>query len=59
MRSLTKKIVRACGFSTTASLPVGDVYVWNEKAPVKLALPEKAKRVSLGQSHSCIVGESG
>jgi hypothetical protein len=38
---------------------VGDVYIWSEKTPTKVDLPEKVKRVSIGQKHTCIVGESG
>ena len=44
---------------STVSEPSGDVFVWKDKNPLKLNLPEKAKRVSVGQNHTAIVGESG
>ena len=42
-----------------AKEPSGSVYTWTDKTITKLELPEKAKRVSLGEKHSAIVGESG
>jgi hypothetical protein len=35
------------------------VYIWGDGSPSKVQLPEKAKRVALGQNHTCVVGESG
>lgn len=59
MRIFARTLLRTCNFSSSAKEPVGDVYTWSNKAPAKVNLPEKAKRVCLGQNHSCIVGESG
>lgn len=59
MRIFAKNILRACTFSTASKEPIGTVYTWSDRAPAKVNLPERAKRVSLGQNHSCIVSESG
>lgn len=40
--------------------PSGDVYTWEgSEAPKKLNMPEKIKRISIGQGHTSIVSESG
>jgi hypothetical protein len=58
MRIFANTIVKRA-FSSALESPAGDVYMWSDRAPAKLELPEKARRVSLGQNHSCIVGQSG
>lgn len=58
IRILSRSFIKLCNFSSVKE-PVGDVYTWADKTPTKVELPEKAKRVSLGQNHTCIVGESG
>jgi hypothetical protein len=46
-------------FSTLKKEVCGNVYIWSNSKPEKIALPEKAKRVSVGQNHTAIIGESG
>lgn len=63
MRVINKLAFRSFNFSTSAKLAskerAGDVYIWSKRNQTKLDLPEKAKRVCLGQRHNAIIGESG
>jgi hypothetical protein len=56
MRIFSRALNLAYKFCKEAKEPVGDVYLWAKNVITKLELPEKARRVSIGEKHTAIVG---
>lgn len=61
--SMTKAFTQKIVYNNSTLLneePSGDVYTWEGgEKPKKLDMPEKIKRISIGQGHTSIVSESG